>query len=362
MPRKPKWPHIQTFRDRYGKMRYYFRRPGLPRVALPSDPSSSEFERAYHEALQGVPSVSQKTPERTIKHLIEIYYASPAFKKLAESTKRTYRADLNPFTEKFGTGLVAELTYQNVSEIIGGMEATPAQANKLRKRLHMLMKLAIKMGWRQTDPTYGIEAFKAGTFHTWTDREIATFEAFWPVGSFERTAFALHLYTGQRRSDIAAMAWPGSDSEIEVMAVGDGPYAAHGEFEVEQEKTGERLAIPMHPTLREILAAWPKRAVTILTNASGRPYTKESYGNYMREAIKEAGLPDRCKLHGLRKAAAVRLSEAGCTTHQIAAITGHRSLSEIERYTRRSNQKKLAREAMKVISFSQAGLTPSGKK
>lgn len=347
MPRKPKWPHIQTFRDRYGKVRYYFRKPGLPRVALPNDMGSEEFERAYHKALKGAPIVSKQTPERSMKHLIEIYYQSPSFHKLEESTKRTYRADLNPFAEQYGTGLVAELAYSDVSSIIGKMQGRPAQANKLLKRLRMLMKLAIKLGWRTTDPTYGVDAFKGGSFHTWTDREIATFEAHWPAGSFERTAFALHLYTGQRRSDVAVMAWPGSDSEIEVVASSE----EDEEFELQQRKTGERLTIPQHPALREILAAWPKRSVTILTNGAGRPYTVESYGNYMRDAIKAAGLPDRCKLHGLRKAAAVRLSEAGCTTHQIAAITGHRSLAEVERYTRKSSQKKLAREAIRVISL-----------
>lgn len=347
MPRKPKWPHIQTFRDRYGKVRYYFRKPGLPRVALPSDPSSPEFERAYHTALKGAPIISKRTPERSMKHLIEIYYQSPAFQKLEQSTKKTYRADLTPFLENYGPCLVYELNFEAVSSLIGKMQSKPAQANKLLKRLRMLMKLAIKLGWRTTDPTYGVEAFKGGSFHTWTDREIATFEAHWPVGSFERTAFALHLYTGQRRSDVAVMAWPGSDSEIEVMAAGD----AEGEFELQQRKTGERLTIPQHPALRDILTAWPKRSVTILTNSAGRPYTVESYGNYMRDAIKAAGLPDRCKLHGLRKAAAVRLSEAGCTTHQIAAITGHRSLAEVERYTRKSSQKKLAREAIKVVSL-----------
>jgi integrase len=40
-------------------------------------------------------------------------------------------------------------------------------------------------------------------------------------------------------------------------------------------------------------------------------------------------------MHGLRKAAARPLAEAGCTTHEIAAITGHKTLSEVERYTPR---------------------------
>jgi integrase len=63
-------------------------------------------------------------------------------------------------------------------------------------------------------------------------------------------------------------------------------------------------------------------------------------------AIAAAGLPVRCKTHGLRKAAARRLAEAGCSSKQIAAITGHKSLAEIERYTRAADQERLAVEAV----------------
>ncbi|GAD11270.1 hypothetical protein GFGA_1c0180 [Gluconobacter frateurii NBRC 103465] len=55
------------------------------------------------------------------------------------------------------------------------------------------------------------------------------------------------------------------------------------------------------------------------------------------------GLPPGCSPHGLRKAAARRLAEAGCTTHQIAAITEHRSLAEVARYTQAAKQVELAR-------------------
>jgi hypothetical protein len=48
----------------------------------------------------------------------------------------------------------------------------------------------------------------------------------------------------------------------------------------------------------------------------------------------------------LRKAAARRLAEAGCTVHEIAAITGHVTLREVERYTKAVDRERLARAAM----------------
>jgi integrase len=56
-----------------------------------------------------------------------------------------------------------------------------------------------------------------------------------------------------------------------------------------------------------------------------------------------------CSFHGLRKAASVRLAEAGCRPHEVAAITVHASLKEITRYTNTVDRKRLARRAMAKV-------------
>lgn len=80
--------------------------------------------------------------------------------------------------------------------------------------------------------------------------------------------------------------------------------------------------------------------------------------------------------HGLRKAAARRLAEVGCTTNEIASITGHATLQEVARYTKAAEQKRLAQTAIKRLqtdgrkpvlevppgeSFSQTGSDGLGK-
>ncbi|WP_050783436.1 tyrosine-type recombinase/integrase [Methylobacterium nodulans] len=92
-----------------------------------------------------------------------------------------------------------------------------------------------------------------------------------------------------------------------------------------------------------------------MTTTYGDPFSAKGFGNKMADAIAAAGLPDRCVTHGIRKAAARRLAEAGCTTHQVASITGHKSLAEIERYTREVNQKATAGAAiLKIASRKRA--------
>jgi integrase len=89
----------------------------------------------------------------------------------------------------------------------------------------------------------------------------------------------------------------------------------------------------------------PADHLTLLTTQTGKPFSAAGFGNWFRDRCNEAGLP-HCSAHGLRKAAARRLAEAGCTTHEIAAITGHASLREVQRYTKAADQARLAQAAM----------------
>jgi integrase len=180
-----------------------------------------------------------------------------------------------------------------------------------------------------------MKRIKLGKLHTWTDTEIRTFEMKWPPGTRERTAFDLLLSTGQRSSDARAMAW----SHVE-----------NNRIHVTQKKTGKKLSIPIHPDLAGTLAAQPgPRQRFILTNRHGAPYSAASFHNLLKKAAADAGLPKHCVPHGLRKAAARRLAEAGCSTKQIQAITGHDSLSEVARYTEAAEQEILATAAVERL-------------
>ena len=77
-----------------------------------------------------------------------------------------------------------------------------------------------------------------------------------------------------------------------------------------------------------------------------RPFPGHSFTAWFRKHCDDAGLPKRCVVHGLRKAAGRKLAEAGCTAHEIMAILGHTSLREAERYTKDFNRAKLARSGM----------------
>jgi site-specific recombinase XerD len=100
---------------------------------------------------------------------------------------------------------------------------------------------------------------------------------------------------------------------------------------------------------------------TILVTAYGEWFSVKGFGQMISAATREAGLPERCKAHGLRKAAARRLAEAGCSASEIASITGHKTLAEVERYTRAADQERLARQAIQRQSANQSGKPLAGE-
>ena len=120
-----------------------------------------------------------------------------------------------------------------------------------------------------------------------------------------------------------------------------------GELHVIQQKHGAELYLPFVRELQQALAAYPAKGLHLIGREDGRPMTRKGLTKFMKEAAKAAGLPAKCVPHGLRKAGLRRLAEAGKTEKQIAAVSGHKSLAEVQRYTAAADQRRLARDAMK---------------
>lgn len=343
--------HVQRVIDKQGRERFYFRKPGLPRASLPGSPGSPEFMAALDAARNAEALPTLKKPDAgapgSFDRLIAEYLRSPKFLKNKPSSQAVTRGILLRFAEKHGHRQVAHMEPKNMLAIMGKMAETPAAANNLLKKLRALYKFARLVGYCRHDPTVGVDKYREGTYHTWTNEELAKFEKRWPLGTRERTAFALAIYTGQRREDLVSALW--SDIDFKRRTV-----------RVAQTKTGARLVIPLHAELVRALQAWPRLHATILATPKGRGTSVAGFGNDMADAIGEAGLPDRCVLHGLRKAAARCLAEAGCSTHEIMAITGHKTLAEVQRYTEAVEQEGLAKKAIVKLEDARKKRTKAG--
>jgi integrase len=345
MRRPPKF--VQGFIDRHGKPRFYFRRPGFKSVALPGLPWSPEFMAAYQAQLEQNVTVeigSSRTKPGTMRALAVSYYGSAEFRGLKASTQALYRQLIDKFCRDtdadghpYGDKSAVTLPRTAVVKLMAARASQPGAANGLRNVLRVLMKHAVEIGLRADNPTRDVRKVqvKSDGFHSWTDAEIAQYEVRHPIGSKARLALALLLFTGQRRSDVVRMGRQ---------------HIRDGIMTVRQVKTGTELAIPVHAELATAIAEIS--GMTFLMTEFGKPFTAAGFSHWFRARCNEAGLP-HCSAHGLRKAAARRLAEAGCTEHEIASITGHASLREIVRYTKAADQKKLAQAAMGKVSANQ---------
>ena len=294
---------------------------------------------AYHEALAAAATPAEVGAARTLRGSVSAaivaYYRDVTFLALAPGTRKMRRAILEQFRASYGDRQIAGLQRLHIVKLLGSKK--PFAARNWLKALRGLMQFLVATEHRLDDPTIGIKLPKAraGEIHSWTEAEIKQYEAHHLVGTRERLALALLLYTAQRRSDVVVMGRQ---------------HIQGGAVIVRQRKTGRMLEIPIHPALAQILEAAPSDNLTFLTTAKGKPFSPAGFGNLFREWCNQARLPRRCSAHGLRKAACRRLAEAGCTAHQIAAISGHLSLSEIERYTRAASQSQMARAAIATVS------------
>jgi len=345
--RKPKYVH--AFRTRHGKLYLRFRRPGFKSVPLPVTPyNSPEFEAAYQAAMSGeAPDQSigaNRTKPGTFNALIVSYYNSTAFHNLAAETQRTRRNILERFrTAKTSTGIIigdariADLKRHRVEKMVAEKITTPAAARNFRNTLHALMQFAVSNGFRDDDPTQGVKAPKIRTagFASWDETHIAQFEAAYSIGTRPRLALALLLFTAQRRGDVVRMGRQ---------------HIRAGLLKVRQQKTGTELEIPVHPELQQIIEATVTGQMTLLQTEFGKPFSAAGFTNIFRRWCAQAGLPKGYSAHGLRKAARRRLAEAGCSAMQIMAISGHRSLSEAEKYVRAVHQVRLAQDGIKAVA------------
>ena len=338
-----KLKNVDRFTDAHGHARYYYRLGKGPRIRLEGVAGSPEFIASYEAAarkLGSTPSLlkSATGSPGTFDRLAHDYFQSPEYLHMKPATQHAYRLLIERVIreENIGHRQVREMERSHVKRMMGKRADRKGAANDMLKKLKVLIHFAIDNGWRVDDPTLRIKKFEAGSFHSWTDAEIGTYESQWKEGTRQRLAFGLLLYTGQRRSDVVRMRW--EDATVNGIAV-------------VQSKTDAKLIVPIHSKLRRLLDMIepPDRKGTILKTTYGKPFAVAGFGNWMHDNINDAGLPSRCVSHGLRKAAARRLAEVGCSANEIAAITGHATLAEVERYTRAASQVLMAKTAMQRL-------------
>lgn len=347
MKRRSLPKYVSAFCDRHGKERLTFRRVGWQTGYFTAAPPSREFWDQYQAFMDRVPA-EPAPPRKVIPHsvddLLARYYRSTAFRgRAAEVTLAKRRAVLEAFRAKHGHRPAKTADYQKLDSYIADLAAGkngnggPFAAETARKLLTSLFAYAVKIQWRSDNPMAYVNYRPAKTegFHSWSEDEIAQYRAHWKLGTKQRLAMELMLWTGKRRSD----------------AIKLGPQHMQGGFLAgRDQKTNKAWELPVAPQLREAIDAMPESGhLCFVPSERGRPYTAASFGNMFRQWCNDAGLP-QCSAHGLRKAISRRMAENDVGNAGIKSVTLHSRDDEVSLYVAAADQKRLAKSSISRIS------------
>jgi integrase len=268
--------------------------------------------------------------------MLDAWQASPEWRALAENTRTNYIIYLRGLTTlgRFPATSIKRRSIISLRNAIAETRGNGAASGFVRAT-SAAFAWGMDNDWAEQNPAARLKPLARGTLPAWTEEVLAA--AFDRLAEPYRRAILLAVHTGQRRGDLIALPWSAYDGQ---------------RIRLTQEKTRTPLVLPVHRELKAALDAWraeweagDRQRLTILASPRGLPWTAQHFSRDMGRAVKTLGM-GRFTPHGLRKLCAVRLAEAGCSAHQIAAICGWRSLSMVAHYTRAADQEGMAGAAI----------------
>lgn len=336
MPR-PRYPHAHHERNRHGNFVWYFRRGKGKRIRLPEPYGSDEFKAAYEAALIGEPAPQkQAAGANTLSWLWNRYRETQAWASLSSATRRQRENIMKHVLDSAGHKPLSTVTRKSVVAGRDRRRDAPAMARHFVETMRGLFQWAVDAEHVKEDPTRDVKVAKPKTegHHTWTDEECDRYEARWPLGTRERLAFDILLYTGLRRGDASALGRQ---------------HIRGGVLHVVTEKGQGKVTVvlPLLQPLAESIAATRTGNMVFIAKPDGAPMTKESFGNWFADACVAAGVPGRA--HGLRKAGATRAANRGASDAQLDAIFGWSGRGMAALYTKKANRARLANEAAALL-------------
>lgn len=311
---------------------FYHRKTGKP---LPGDPKSPEF----WTAMRDLETPQARSPEESIRGVIESYKRSAKYRNLADNTKADYDRQLARIADHMGDFAAAVIDAGHVDDMQQIYAETPAAANRLIQILSVVLRHARRLGFVRENSASKFDRFATGPgYEPWPDAIVSA--AIERANQDLRTAIMLGLYTGQRRGDVVGMMESHYDGE---------------RIKVRQQKTDEQVWIPAHPELRDYLDKLisERRAGKVRTldralvlSKTGKPLHESTLSHTIRDLLDTIEGGSAFVFHGLRHTAATMLAEAGCSDHEVMAITGHRTLAMVQKYTKHARRKVLADAAI----------------
>lgn len=357
--------YVYAFKSQHGTQRLVFRRKGFPSGYFKAELGTEEFRQEWHRFLNPA-DVTVPTPKAvkvalgSIDEALNRYMAVPTRLGPSDVTQAKIRAILEDFRQGDeisgyrGGRQIRGITFESVDKIVAKKRVKTGTGNKtkggtyaaikLRKELIRFFDWARKAELVDSNPAADsdrvrltVEEKKGKGFHSWTEEEIEQFRQHWKLGTKQRLAMEVYLWTDQRRCDVHMM----GRNQIK-----------GGRIPVTQAKTGKTLWIAVAPQLLEAIVAMKPVDTSpfcFVVSRKGTAYTKESFGNWFKDACVAAGLMKH-NGHGLRKATLRRLADLQAANKTMKALSGQDKDETLAIYTADADQVRGADTAVTMLA------------
>lgn len=275
---------------------------------LPFSPGSPAFMRAYNAAID---APRKARIIGTLAALIEAYQRSSSYQKLAPRTKLDYTGAIGRIEKKWASYPLDVIEDPKIRRRFlewrdAMATSSPRQADAVLGVLRIILEFGRDRGMiAHNHATRPKKVYKADrSDKLWLPTDLDAFRAV--AGPEMRLALELALWTGQRQGDLLKLGWSAYDG---------------ARIAFRQGKRRRKVDMPASAPLLLGLDGAPRRALTILTTPSGKPWGKVHFQHTWRKTTLAAGL-DGLHFHDIRGTTCTMLAEAGATPSEIAAMLG----------------------------------------
>ena len=341
-----------------GAIRYRVRQEGnkAKRTTLPVDPSHPDFLHHYYAARAGsswVPDVPTPTVEHSLDWLVGRYmnFLSSMVDagQMSAATLKQRRSILtrlcdftDPDGARYGDFDMDAPTAAFIA-VRDAWASKPGAADNLIKTIRAVYTWSMERGEIAHNPASGIGAINInpkGGATPWTAEDLRAFKAAHPKGTTAHLWLTIQAFTACRIGDAL---WIGRQQEKTI----------NGQLWLEfqpRKKGSAFVSIPMLPPLVEATRASKVVGPSYILNDKGLPFTSvEALRVRVQRWCKAAGLDNRSS-HGVRKAMAELMAEAGSSQHQIMAVMSHTQARTSEVYTKGVQRRGLAADGMQSLA------------
>jgi integrase len=313
-------------------------------------------------AITTPPAGTAPVEEHSVAWLVRQFMASAQVKALKPTTRGRFDNALQRVCAlpwpKAGPGAVvggaafSSMRKEHMLKIRAHFTTTPAQADTVVKAVRAMYYWGEEMGFITTvNPAARMgQLWQSDGIEPLTYDDHAKVCACYPVGTRERLAYDLALYSGARCVDLHML----------------GPqHLRRGWLHWTEEKGKDSKALKRrarknkvrewqaHAELLASITATPHGIRHFIVRGDGQPYkSAPRLSEAIRKWLKKAGVTKSA--HGIRKLGATMLADNGADLITIRDFLGHASFQEAEIYIRNRDKRRGSMRAIKLMDIDRA--------